>query len=242
GLGVGSLHAKNLGLIGKWKWRYLAENDALWRNVIKRFYGDDGAFGSPNSTFGNMGVWCNILKAVKFIKAIVPNFNNSFKLKVCNRMSVSFWRDPWCGDGSRLMEVFTRLYTLDSYQDCKNSWIPRKVNVCVWRSSLNRLATGSNLSIRGVPLASYLCPFCESDVEDLDHCLINCPKVLPVWRKIWSWWCLDPPVTFPSSSISDIALGIQIQMNSDGIGTKRTVTGGGKGVQLLLAYRHYNTS
>ncbi|GKB39211.1 RNA-directed DNA polymerase, eukaryota, reverse transcriptase zinc-binding domain protein [Tanacetum coccineum] len=182
------------------------------------------------------------------------------------------WKDPWCGTGSRLKDVFPRLFALESHQDCKvnerwclvdgvwggnwewrlpprgralndlnslrnvignlalspncsdkwswgcddlgrfnvksisciiqnnllsdcilgdhhtwNSWIPCKVNICVWRASLNRLATRSNLSNRGVPLASSLCPFCESEVEDLDHCLINCPKVLPVWRKIWSW-------------------------------------------------------
>ncbi|PWA41640.1 hypothetical protein CTI12_AA552240 [Artemisia annua] len=38
GLGVGSLLAKNLGLLGKWKWRFLVEKDALWRIVIREFY------------------------------------------------------------------------------------------------------------------------------------------------------------------------------------------------------------
>nr|GEW25871.1 hypothetical protein [Tanacetum cinerariifolium]GEW79657.1 hypothetical protein [Tanacetum cinerariifolium] len=35
-----------------------------------------------------------------------------------------------------------------------NSRIPRKVNICVWRASIDRLATRSNLSPRGVPLKS----------------------------------------------------------------------------------------
>lgn len=35
GLGVGSLKAKNIGLLGKWKWRFLNEKDALWVRVIK---------------------------------------------------------------------------------------------------------------------------------------------------------------------------------------------------------------
>ncbi|GJV80887.1 putative RNA-directed DNA polymerase [Tanacetum coccineum] len=34
GLGVGSLLAKNIGLLGKWKWRFLKENNALWHTVI----------------------------------------------------------------------------------------------------------------------------------------------------------------------------------------------------------------
>nr|GEX19814.1 RNA-directed DNA polymerase, eukaryota, reverse transcriptase zinc-binding domain protein [Tanacetum cinerariifolium] len=42
GLRVGSLHAKNLGLLGKWKWIFLTEKDALWRKVINGFYGRDG--------------------------------------------------------------------------------------------------------------------------------------------------------------------------------------------------------
>ncbi|PWA63896.1 reverse transcriptase domain, Zinc finger, CCHC-type [Artemisia annua] len=46
GLGVGSLLAKNLGLLGKWKW--LTEKDALWRIVIKEFYGDSGGFRVGN--------------------------------------------------------------------------------------------------------------------------------------------------------------------------------------------------
>ncbi|GJV99967.1 hypothetical protein Tco_1555219 [Tanacetum coccineum] len=42
-LGVGFLHAKNLGLLGKWKWRFLIEEKALWNIVIKEFYGAEGA-------------------------------------------------------------------------------------------------------------------------------------------------------------------------------------------------------
>ncbi|GJW11916.1 hypothetical protein Tco_1577743 [Tanacetum coccineum] len=46
GLGVGSILAKNLGLIGKWKWLFLIEKDALWRAVIQEFYGVDGGIGA----------------------------------------------------------------------------------------------------------------------------------------------------------------------------------------------------
>nr|GEX00501.1 hypothetical protein [Tanacetum cinerariifolium] len=88
-----------------------------------------------------------------------------------------------------------------------HSWIPRKVNICVWRASINRLPTRANLISRGVPLASVLCPFCENEEEGIEHCLIRCPRVMPIWRKVWSWWQLPTPVTFPSFSIMDIALG-----------------------------------
>ncbi|GKF46752.1 RNA-directed DNA polymerase, eukaryota, reverse transcriptase zinc-binding domain protein [Tanacetum coccineum] len=90
---------------------------------------------------------------------------------------------------------------------CWNSLIPRKVNICVWRASLDRLPSRANLAMRGVELSSTSCPFCESVVEDIDHSLIRCPYVIKVWRKVWSWGNLAHPVSFPSFSIFDVALG-----------------------------------
>ncbi|GKB12598.1 RNA-directed DNA polymerase, eukaryota, partial [Tanacetum coccineum] len=46
-----------------------------------------------------------------------------------------------------------------------NSWIPRKVNICVWRASLNRLPSRLNLQNRGVALSSILCPLCEDELS-----------------------------------------------------------------------------
>ncbi|GJR90437.1 hypothetical protein Tco_0214448 [Tanacetum coccineum] len=52
-----------------------------------------------------------------------------------------------------------------------------------------------------------VCPFCENEEEDIEHCLIRCPHVLPIWRKVWSWWHLPSYITFPSFSITYISLG-----------------------------------
>ncbi|GJX47690.1 RNA-directed DNA polymerase, eukaryota [Tanacetum coccineum] len=80
-----------------------------------------------------------------------------------------------------------------------------KVNICVWKASLNKLPTRDNLVQRGVYIASSCCPLCGSVVEDIEHCTIRCPWVVAIWKKVWSWWCLKPPVYFPSFSIADIA-------------------------------------
>ncbi|GJX30972.1 RNA-directed DNA polymerase, eukaryota, reverse transcriptase zinc-binding domain protein [Tanacetum coccineum] len=291
GLGVGSLLAKNLALLGKWKWRFISEKDALWRKVICNFYGGDGGFSSSPTSLSGHGVWCDIVKVISNIERIDFSFKNSFNLKVSNGLSTSFWKDAWWPDGSRLMDAFPRLFALESFQDCKvsdrwvlsnGSWIgnwawriplrgratddlasllsrlnnfslslgedkwvwngdasgkfkvcnlsasiqvklladchlgqhhtwnrliPRKVNICVWRASLNRLPTRPNLVLRRISLDSVLCPFCDSVEETLDHCLISCPLVSSVWCKIWAWWGLDRPVSFPSFSIADISLG-----------------------------------
>ncbi|GKA70207.1 RNA-directed DNA polymerase, eukaryota, reverse transcriptase zinc-binding domain protein [Tanacetum coccineum] len=67
----------------------------------------------------------------------------------------------------------------------------RKVNIFGWRASLNRLPTRSNLSHRVVVLSSSCCLMCESAIEEIDHCLIRCPMLNQIWRKVWSWWSLD---------------------------------------------------
>nr|GFA65081.1 RNA-directed DNA polymerase, eukaryota, reverse transcriptase zinc-binding domain protein [Tanacetum cinerariifolium] len=113
GLGVDSILVKNLGLLGKWKWRYLSESSALWRVVIKYFYGNEGGFGSNPTPLGCGGVWCAILKAMKSIKEINPFFKSSFVLSN-GGSNVSFWDDPWwCGIGSRLKDIFPRFMLLN---------------------------------------------------------------------------------------------------------------------------------
>ncbi|GKD90414.1 hypothetical protein Tco_1365921, partial [Tanacetum coccineum] len=119
GLGVGSLLAKNLGLLAKWKWRFLTERNSLWRIVIENFYGGNGAFDSPSNLVGSNGVWCNIVKAVSFIDNLIPTFKHSFRLNVSNGQCTAFWSDPWCGVGLSLKDAFPRLFALESQQDCK---------------------------------------------------------------------------------------------------------------------------
>ncbi|GJV63562.1 RNA-directed DNA polymerase, eukaryota, reverse transcriptase zinc-binding domain protein [Tanacetum coccineum] len=268
GLGVGCLHSKNLGLLGKRKWRFLTEENALWRIVIKDFYGVDGGFGSSVNSNATGGIWQDIIKDVKLIENIDISFKYSFTRKISSGADTMFWKDSWCGDGTRLMDKFPRLYALESNKDCMvrdrwcsvngvrggrwswhfaprrranddlsslvslignlslseegldkwiwskdpsgqfkvsslsksiqilslsnhalgdhfwwNSWIPWKVNVCIWRASIDRLATRPNLLSCGVDISSTACPFCDCNVKDIEHCLIKCPKVLPGLEK-----------------------------------------------------------
>ncbi|GJZ26721.1 RNA-directed DNA polymerase, eukaryota [Tanacetum coccineum] len=288
GLGVGSLEAKNLALLGKLKWRFLTDTNALWRKVIKELYGNNGGFSFAPISLGPSGVWCDILSSVTKIEAMDDSFKSSFWVKVSSGSDTLFWKDPWSGNGSRLMDVFPRLFALENYKDytvkdrwaydngvwegswswrvsprgralddlssllslinhlslssndCDrwfwsgdasgklkvkslstsiqniclgasargvhhiwNSWIPKKVNICVWRASLNRLPTRSNLANRGLILSSTCCPFCDDAQDEITHCGISCPRVLPVW----SWWNLPSPVVFPSFSVADVAMG-----------------------------------
>ncbi|GKD02120.1 RNA-directed DNA polymerase, eukaryota, reverse transcriptase zinc-binding domain protein [Tanacetum coccineum] len=88
-----------------------------------------------------------------------------------------------------------------------NSWIPRKVNIFVWRAACDRLPTRINLLLRGVTLPSSSCPICNLDKETIDHCIVHCSRISQLWRKVWAWWNLDPSLIFPSFSIGDWASG-----------------------------------
>ncbi|GKA66687.1 RNA-directed DNA polymerase, eukaryota, reverse transcriptase zinc-binding domain protein [Tanacetum coccineum] len=57
-----------------------------------------------------------------------------------------------------------------------NMLVPRKVNICVWRASLNRFPSPVNLISQGVPLSSSLYPFCDNEIKDIEHSLIKCSK------------------------------------------------------------------
>nr|GEX18270.1 RNA-directed DNA polymerase, eukaryota, reverse transcriptase zinc-binding domain protein [Tanacetum cinerariifolium] len=50
---------KKSGLLHKWKWRFLTEENSLWRIVIKDFYGIHGGFGSSvnSNAIGDTMFW-----------------------------------------------------------------------------------------------------------------------------------------------------------------------------------------
>nr|GEZ21548.1 cysteine-rich receptor-like protein kinase [Tanacetum cinerariifolium] len=149
GLGVGSIGAKNLSLFAKWKLRFLTETNALWRLVIKSFYGDEGGFGSLAYPAGNKGAWSDITNAVLNIEVLFLAFKHSFQLKVFNGSNTLFWKDPWCGNEVRLKDLFPRLYALENDQDCKvkERW---RLSDGVWGGGELELAVCSTRASRDV--------------------------------------------------------------------------------------------
>lgn len=55
-----------------------------------------------------------------------------------------------------------------------------------------RIPVRFELDKRVIDLNSLLCPWCESSVETIDHCIIGCLEVKETWEKIYSWWGLQP--------------------------------------------------
>ncbi|GJT70708.1 RNA-directed DNA polymerase, eukaryota, reverse transcriptase zinc-binding domain protein [Tanacetum coccineum] len=86
-----------------------------------------------------------------------------------------------------------------------NSWVPRKINIFAWRVFNDRLSLFVNLDNRGLDVGSVLCPFCSNAPEDANHLLTCCPRVLTIWRKVFSWWKMDFPSNLSLSLLASSA-------------------------------------
>ncbi|GJV17379.1 putative reverse transcriptase domain-containing protein [Tanacetum coccineum] len=181
GLGVESIKAKNMSLLGKWWWHFRCEKHALWCK--------DGII-SCDSAIDDLGI----------------SFRNSFRLKIGNGEAILFWKDEWYKVGLRLMDKFPRLYALEVDQNCflNTRWRLVDGNWCIchydgwlWRldsnnlfsvkklsdiidsrllAVLDRLPVLTKIDDRRIDIPSVLYPLCEDVPESLDHILVACPK------------------------------------------------------------------
>ncbi|GJV70260.1 RNA-directed DNA polymerase, eukaryota [Tanacetum coccineum] len=64
-----------------------------------------------------------------------------------------------------------------------NRFLPKKVNIFIWRVLRDRLPTRWNLSWRGIDMDSLSCPTCDVSVETIDHILWFCSLATAVWHQ-----------------------------------------------------------
>ncbi|GJS84445.1 RNA-directed DNA polymerase, eukaryota, reverse transcriptase zinc-binding domain protein [Tanacetum coccineum] len=135
------------------------------------------------------------------------------------------WRIPPRGRASNDLETLTSYVgSLNLYMKGMDDWkwsLDSSGQYLCLEGLLNRLPTRANLASRGVILEPANCPLYDNIIEDLDHCVMKCPVILPIWRKVWSWWDMVPRVVFPSFTISDIARGIIDPFSNSKIGKIR---------------------
>ncbi|GJW65435.1 hypothetical protein Tco_0117319 [Tanacetum coccineum] len=62
GLGIGSLKAKTIGLLTKWKWRFFNDSNALWCKVILKIHGLKGGFDVSDMYSAKSDVWASLVK------------------------------------------------------------------------------------------------------------------------------------------------------------------------------------
>lgn len=79
-----------------------------------------------------------------------------------------------------------------------NRFLPKKINIFIWRTLRDRLPSRWNLSRKGIDVASITCPICDCGIETSHHTLWTCSLAMTVWNRVLNWLDLSPPI------ISDI--------------------------------------
>ncbi|GKD93103.1 hypothetical protein Tco_1372940 [Tanacetum coccineum] len=157
-------------------WRFLFEENALWRKVIRAFYGADCDLNPHHAPFRGSGVWDLFLRLYaldtcqdrKVCDRWCVNdgvyggtWSWRFPLRGCalndlealvsliGNLSLSVDKDKWSwsrdASGSFKDKTCCNIFQDNALADCSlelhhfwNSLIPRKVNIYVWRASINR--------------------------------------------------------------------------------------------------------
>nr|GEU35692.1 hypothetical protein [Tanacetum cinerariifolium] len=65
--------------------------------------------------------------------------------------------------------------------------IPRKVNIFIWRLSLDRIPHTLNLSLRGMDIPTISCSSCNTNVESANHIFFECTIASDMWKLVYRW-------------------------------------------------------
>ncbi|XP_071709330.1 uncharacterized protein [Rutidosis leptorrhynchoides] len=93
-----------------------------------------------------------------------------------------------------------------------NNFVPKKVEVFVWRAKRGRLPVLLELDKRGVDLHSVRCQSCDNDLECIRHALLSFDKVWEVWKRLFDWWGVNLP---PNVNLIELIEGRLGQFGSD---------------------------
>ncbi|XP_071718221.1 uncharacterized protein [Rutidosis leptorrhynchoides] len=90
-------------------------------------------------------------------------------------------------------QIMSKIYTTNgtSSVTMKNNFVPKKVEVFVWREKKERIPVLSELDKWRIDLHSILYPLCEVETESVSHSLLSCEHIRVIWRKVREWWGFD---------------------------------------------------
>ena len=82
-------------------------------------------------------------------------------------------------------------HVIDGTQDIKFPWkaiwrvkAPRRVSFFGWSAAWGKILTCDNLMRRGYTMAGWCC-MCQCDEETVDHLLIHCSAIQPLWSFVF---------------------------------------------------------
>lgn len=63
--------------------------------------------------------------------------------------------------------------------------VPNKIKHFIWKALNRYLPTRDNLRKRGMEVIP-ICPWCEKEVESIDHVLFLCQRAASIWSLVWN--------------------------------------------------------
>nr|XP_043616052.1 uncharacterized protein LOC122587967 [Erigeron canadensis] len=105
----------------------------------------------------------------------------------------------WRGGENNVFSVKNVKESLISNNDYTNryvvkwcKWIPKKCNMFIWRTAMDRIPTKEALRVRGCGSGDFTCVFCGEGLETTTHLFCECIVAARVWHFI-SGWCRTTP-------------------------------------------------
>lgn len=92
-LRVPDLRAKNLGLVHKWKWRWLMEELSLWASIVASTNGGHPGCLRFERRSNSWSVWSDIGKTSGEVENVGPIFSNLLMKEVRSGNNTRFWED-----------------------------------------------------------------------------------------------------------------------------------------------------
>ncbi|GJV16336.1 hypothetical protein Tco_1361659 [Tanacetum coccineum] len=112
GLGIGSIHGLNIGLLFKWVWRLLTHPSDLWARVVINIHGSNGGIFDDHARYSSASPWCSIMKSINNIKRkdvlleVVPSELNLILFLLPSGMFLSLIRWKGIDAGLVLCPIF----------------------------------------------------------------------------------------------------------------------------------------
>lgn len=122
GLVVKDLDSFNRSLLAKWEWRWISDEQSLWKSFLKSKFGMNSArFWSEevrNRVVRCSLWWRDMAMVVEGYRGWKDWFGKNISREVGNGVSTWFWYDKWVGN-TDLKEKYRRLYQLSVNKEGK---------------------------------------------------------------------------------------------------------------------------
>ncbi|KAJ0802039.1 putative reverse transcriptase zinc-binding domain-containing protein [Helianthus annuus] len=117
GLGISRLKVVNEALLAKWVWRFLSEDQSLWRKVVSAIHGSNRRWSFIPAKRGLTGVWLNIVRMEDKLLLNGKRFPEYISGVIGNGSSIRFWIDRWKGD-TPFMFKWPNLFAIERHKGC----------------------------------------------------------------------------------------------------------------------------